>query len=462
MEKQKTPYDYSDIDREDFDATYSPEDNKLRITCSYRFDDDLRAEFKNQGFRWAPKQELWFNPSWTPQAESFCLKLAGTIEPEQSTMIDRAEAKVDRLENLADKRGEQSNAYAKAASQIGERFYGGQPILVGHHSERKARKDHEKMDNAMRKSIECAKAVDYWNYKAAGVACHANHKADPGVRARRIKTLLADLRTWQRRINDANIGFKQWTVLVSKEGAEDYEAMIIHHLNYLESAPWGLWGDVDRGKLTAKEAALRALECNENKVNSPYYLRWVSHILNRLGYEYSELGPVEKFEGEITITIVQGFARAHGTHGPCSSKTDKGYSLTSKAPLPLHLANGKSLDLDLDGWRDLMQSVGYTVPDAKPKAPPILNFKAETLIQAGGRYRWEKPAIYLQIEMTKAEYKKLNGFICLSTCGQFRFRLGYEGIGCNAIRKAVFLTDSKVHPAPESEAINQKIEAVEA
>ena len=57
-------------------------------------------------------------------------------------MAERAEAKADRLEELAGKRRREANAFSRAAHAIAERFHGGQPILVGHHSERRARKDH--------------------------------------------------------------------------------------------------------------------------------------------------------------------------------------------------------------------------------------------------------------------------------------------------------------------------------
>ncbi|MEH6633541.1 MAG: hypothetical protein V7776_22220 [Halopseudomonas aestusnigri] len=49
----------------EFTATYSPDDNKLRIYTSSRLDSELFARFKELGFRWAPKQELFVAPIWT-------------------------------------------------------------------------------------------------------------------------------------------------------------------------------------------------------------------------------------------------------------------------------------------------------------------------------------------------------------------------------------------------------------
>jgi len=450
------------IKHEDFDATYSPEDNKLRITAAYRLPENLYKQFKEMGFRWAPKQEVFIAPMWTPAREDFCLRIAGGIEAEQSTMVDRAEAKVERLENLAEKRGQQSNHFAAAADRIAERFHGGQPILIGHHSESKARKDHKQMENSIRKSIECAKAVDYWLYKAEGVGCHANHKANPGVRARRIKGLLADLRSHQRDINHFNVCVKLWTKINGETDPEKFNKLVDHYIGgYIKTGhavPYGLdlWSKLRNGEITHKEAALQALESREKALKNPYYYRWVAHIVNRLGYERSELGPVEKFEGELTPVILQCFTREQGAHTPKAKKTETGFIVSSFVALPAHICEYPTLELDAQGWIDLMQVVGYTIPTPKAKQPPILNFKAESL----STRLWGDMQTFPQIEMTKAEYKKLNGFICLSPCGQFRFRLGYTGIGYKAIRKAVFLTDSKVHNAPESEAINQELQEV--
>ena len=63
--------------------------------------------------------------------------------------------------------------------------------------------------------------------------------------------------------------------------------------------------------------------------------------------------------------------------------------------------------------------------------------------------------------MTKGEYSKLgNGdaaWVMLSNCGQFRFKTHTDPRGTGPIwnrkRVAIYLTDSKAHPAPESESI---------
>jgi len=453
MENPTIPFDYSKIEQEDFTATYSPEDNKLRITASYRFENALWQDFKKLGFHWAPKQEIFVHPRWTPTIEDFCLKMAGSIGPEGMTMVERAEFKNDRIDSYIVNRHRDINAFTAAAERLGEQFAGGQPILLGHHSENKARNDHKRMVRNTEKAHEAAGKIDYWHYKKEGVAIHANRKANYGVRVRRMKGLFADLRSIQRDINTAQVWRGRWIMILDKTNNGKFDDFVLHQLGFFGSSYSGAWSDVKDGKITPLEGARKALTSQENFLNSSNRRRWITHILNRLGYERSELGPVERFAGKFTATILQEFARTHGAHKPKATKTDYGWLVESTTELPLHLAEGCTLEKDEDEWRELFESVGYEVPDAKPKQPPILNFKVDALTTK----LWGDVRTFSQIELTKAEYKNLNGFIALSVCGEFRFRLGYTGVGYSSERKAVFLTDSKAHTAPESKAINQPL-----
>jgi hypothetical protein len=70
--------------------------------------------------------------------------------------------------------------------------------LVGHHFERHARQNAEKIENGMRKAVECWKAAQYWQDRAKGAIRLAKYKERPDVRARRIKGLEADKRKEER------------------------------------------------------------------------------------------------------------------------------------------------------------------------------------------------------------------------------------------------------------------------
>lgn len=76
-------------------ATYSPEDNKIRLYSSTRLDAETFERVKAAGFHWAPKQELFVAPKWTPEREDLAVELAGEIDPEEMTLAERAEIKAD-------------------------------------------------------------------------------------------------------------------------------------------------------------------------------------------------------------------------------------------------------------------------------------------------------------------------------------------------------------------------------
>lgn len=342
-------------------ATYSPEDNKIRLYSTTRLDAETYARVKAAGFKWAPKQELFVAPSWTPSREDLAIELAGEIEPEEMTLTERAQAKAERLEGIAHKRRNEAVSLHNHANELSRAFYMGQPILVGHHSERKARKTQERMHSAMDKAVKSEKAANYWLYRATGVEAHANMKNDPRTRANRIKTLLAELRDLQRGINRAHNNL----ALLSKY-TEDHQ--IVSLIGNSDIAPYGLYSDVHAGKVSPQEAREKLIAGNKVVINGPNRKRCIEHILNRLAYERSMLGDVPRFDGVLTPVIIQAFAREHGAEKPkCTVADDGFFLLESPVLLPAHISENSWLELSDDEWRDVMQACGYTVPVAKPR-----------------------------------------------------------------------------------------------
>lgn len=434
------------------EATYSVEDNKLRLYPDGRLDAETYQRVKQSGFKWAPKQELFVAPAWSPALEDFCLSFVDEITPEGTTLVERAAAKAERLENLSEKRAKESGAFYSAAQNIAARFEGGQPILVGHHSERRARKDKDRMERAMDRSVKAEKASGWWLYRATGVERHANRKADAGVRARRIDRLLKSLRDHQRALNHAHLALELWERIADKAEEERYPEMVKQwagmQIRTGAAAPYGIWGELDREELTPEKAVEKIMAHHAAQLNSPSRYRWIEHLLNRLAYEREELGPVTQFTGKLTPAILQTFARSQGADQPKATATGAGFTLETAAPLPLHIGEGKSLTLDAEQWRELMQECGYEVPAPKPKKPPLLNIRAKAIKAA----RYGDVTVYPVIEMTKAEYAKVyNDYkgTRLATCETFRFRTVMK----NFSLAAVFVTDSKVHPVPDSEAV---------
>jgi hypothetical protein len=85
-------------------ATYSPEDNKLRLYSSTRLDRDLYARVRGAGssMRRNRKQELFVAPMWTPEREYLLIELCGEIDGEDTSLVERAEERADRFVEYKD------------------------------------------------------------------------------------------------------------------------------------------------------------------------------------------------------------------------------------------------------------------------------------------------------------------------------------------------------------------------
>ena len=86
------------------------------------------------------------------------------------TRRERLERKMAQRQEWADKAAARSDASFGAAREIGDKIPFGQPILVGHHSEKRARRDADRIHANMERSVEEAKLARHHEAKAKGLA----------------------------------------------------------------------------------------------------------------------------------------------------------------------------------------------------------------------------------------------------------------------------------------------------
>lgn len=116
-----------------------------------------------------------------------------------------------RLERAADRAGQEASQAFASADAISRRFEGGQPILVGHHSERKARRDQDRMHGAMDRGVAADRRAKELSARAASVGGGGISSDDPDavakLRAReaelvaeleRAKALRKAMRGWRQ------------------------------------------------------------------------------------------------------------------------------------------------------------------------------------------------------------------------------------------------------------------------
>lgn len=86
------------------------------------------------------------------------------------TRRERLEARLARRQEWAASREAKANASFSAARKLSAQIPFGQPILVGHHSERHARRDAEKITNGMLKGVEHSNMAEHHESRAHGIA----------------------------------------------------------------------------------------------------------------------------------------------------------------------------------------------------------------------------------------------------------------------------------------------------
>ncbi|VVN27836.1 hypothetical protein PS623_04627 [Pseudomonas fluorescens] len=263
-------------------ATYSPDDNKLRIYASDRLDAHVYSRLKAAGFRHAPKQELFVAPMWTPEREDLALELCGAIGDEETSLLDRANERAERFTSSGNNRLVDSATARNKAVSISNTIPFGQPILVGHHSEGRARKDAGRIDAHMRRSIQLWDDADYWKRRAAAAVQHAEYRERSDVRARRINRLATALRKHEKEAAAAKVMLSKWQ---SSNVNYDHAIFLasLDHIYIPDGTFTSLWSALNDKTITQSDAVTLATDFyNESAHRND---RWIGHFQLRLMYE---------------------------------------------------------------------------------------------------------------------------------------------------------------------------------
>lgn len=119
----------------------------------------------------------------------------------------RKAARIERLANRETKARREGESRVKAASQIASLIPFGQPILVGHHSEKRHRRDAQRIHDGFSKGFELARKADYYAQRAAAAESNdAISSDDPEC----LTKLRAKLEAMQARLSDLREGKKAY------------------------------------------------------------------------------------------------------------------------------------------------------------------------------------------------------------------------------------------------------------
>ncbi len=193
------------------EATYCPEDNKLRLYVG-RVPRDEYLKLRAEGWTSTPKQDCDFVATWTPQRRDTALAYAGLIGDEDQGPDERAADRAERFGDYRDKRTDEATGHADS--------YDTTPIAHGYQSQARAERSAARHDRIASHAVDAWSKAEYWQRRTAGVISHALHKAAPGVRMGRIKTLEAELRGLKDRIAKSTERFKTWQNIAAMTDAE--------------------------------------------------------------------------------------------------------------------------------------------------------------------------------------------------------------------------------------------------
>jgi hypothetical protein len=151
------------------------------------------AALKAGGWRWGSFRKAWYHPSRFG-------KVPAGVQYEEGGEVAYAAERADRLEGRAEAAEARSDAAFARAHQIADGIPFGQPILVGHHSERHARRDVERIHGAMSKGCEEQRKAERLAQAAAGSARAQAARHDPGAIGRRIAKMEKELAKIESRL----------------------------------------------------------------------------------------------------------------------------------------------------------------------------------------------------------------------------------------------------------------------
>jgi predicted RNA methylase len=428
IEQQQEPAQESSkasVQSIDARATYSPDDNKLRLYPVERLDRETYERVKKYGFIWAAVQKCFVAPAWSPEREDLLTQLVGEIGDEDTSLLDRAEERAERFGGYSERRRDEACSKREQVRALADGIPLGQPILIGHHSEARARKDAEKIHNGMLRAVSLWNTAQYWTDRAAGAVSLAKYKERSDVRARRIKRIEADLRKQQRIVKESTTKLALWAKVDTIEKAE--QVANIASVTVLDGSTWGvsLWSLIHDRKIELADAIERANRAFNRSIARAS--RWIGHYEMRLSYERAMLAEAGGLAGTKHDIQPGGMVLVGGewlTVLRVTRRNGEVQSVTTNA----RYVPRKGIELVKD----------YRAPEAEQaeavakatKLPPLVNYPGEDFDH-----------------MTTAEFKALGEWgrfirkvAATDTAGAHRQRFrngqGYK------LRK-VFLTDAK-------------------
>lgn len=263
-------------------ATYSPEDNKIRLYVG-RVPRDEYEKLRADGWTATPKQNCNFVATWTPSRRDTALEYGGgVIEDEDQPAQDRAADRAERFSSYRDKREGEAIGHA-------DRFDSG-PQAHGYQSAARAERNASRHDRQAGHAVDAWSKAEYWQERTAGVISHALYISRPDVRMGRIKTLEAELRKCRAEITERTECFARWKKIAAMTDAHTQDMSAKHCADYehgqykhpITGEELSLYRIAESEGITGAQVAALWLA---NHTEPAQENDWTIHLTLRLAYE---------------------------------------------------------------------------------------------------------------------------------------------------------------------------------
>jgi hypothetical protein len=356
----------------DHEATYSPQDDKIRLYFAFRIPRPEWDALRAAGFVWCMKQAenggADMAAIWTPEREDIALGLAGEIGDEDQPREERAADRAERFAGYQEKREGEAVALA-------DRFDAG-PRVHGNQDRARAERSAARHDRVAGRAVTQWGTAEYWQSRTARVIAHALYVERADVRHRRIKGLEADLRRIQAEVVPSKV--YEGVDAVREYRGEEYVAKGHDCV--------GIFGQ-GRGRHARSYAKAAGL------LLSDHGQRVMDHLVQRIAYEKQMLGEQGGTGADMAEIEAGGFVGASQVQKVTkdqAGRISKVYFLgpyrfhrgEGPAPLVLHAIDAEDIKpgtyrAPTDAERAAFKAAKKAASAAKPKAPPLLNLSEE-------------------------------------------------------------------------------------
>jgi len=117
---------------------------------------------------------------------------------------EKKQRKIDRFNELAEKNKERSEEFYKSSKALGDFIPMGQPVLVGHHSEGRHRRDLKRINSRMEQSIKADQKAAYYEKKAIAASSNRAISSDDPQAVTKLKAKIEKCQATQEIMKTAN------------------------------------------------------------------------------------------------------------------------------------------------------------------------------------------------------------------------------------------------------------------